>query len=478
MGAPDLWEQGFRGAGQAVVVLDRGFAGWGDSSSRGELPPPERVHQKSFNTRWGMDGENMGRTGNAHGTRVAEIVYDIAPRARMILVSYDSEEDFLAAVAWITAVKVPVVVHSNSFFTPPFDGTGRLARAVDGATAAGVTWFNSAGNFGQRHWRGQFTPDADGVMRIALPTGSGAAIYTQLYWSDPRESYALQLEAQEGEGIWTSQLLAQATFPLGQRLGELSSPWVTPFAGPWRLAIRKLTGSKGGEISLVSRTNGFGDYSVREGSILTPADADGAIAVGGLKGASDALIPASSFGPRPDGRIKPDLVAPTEIHSGITVVGGTSGAAPHAAGAALLLRQRLMRERGAAPTPAELRAELVSGARDLGEAGPDNQYGAGLVRIGLTPPRVQVRARKGVLDVRAIDPTRIWSLEAVRDGQSLRLRRGAQLRLRTPQICRGGSPLQLRATDWAGNVSERPVSAREKIAVCGKPGPRRVLSAP
>jgi serine protease len=56
---------------------------------------------------------------------------------------------------------------------------------------------------------------------------------------------------------------------------------------------------------------------------------------------------------------------------------GTSMAAPHvAAAAALVIASGVI---GAHPTPGAIEARLKATARDLGTAGPDFRYGAGLL---------------------------------------------------------------------------------------------------
>ncbi len=79
------------------------------------------------------------------------------------------------------------------------------------------------------------------------------------------------------------------------------------------------------------------------------------------------------------GLLKPDVVAQgdnstsTAKGGGYTICGGTSASAPRVAGVAALRRQAVP-----TATPADLYRALVVTARDLGPAGRDNRYGAGL----------------------------------------------------------------------------------------------------
>ncbi len=99
-----------------------------------------------------------------------------------------------------------------------------------------------------------------------------------------------------------------------------------------------------------------------EGSIINMAGAHEVTAVGALEWESNAwrLADYSSQGPTSDGRLKPELVAPTNYASEISVWGvsdGTSASAPLVAGVAALLR-------GANPTlsPSEVRDILTGTA--------------------------------------------------------------------------------------------------------------------
>ncbi len=101
----------------------------------------------------------------------------------------------------------------------------------------------------------------------------------------------------------------------------------------------------------------------------------------------------SSRGPSQDGRVKPDLVAPDGVSTATygasngvaypsgTGFFGTSASAPHAAGAAALVK-----ERHPSYTPAQIQAYLEERAIDLGAAGKDNLYGSGRLSLGALPP--------------------------------------------------------------------------------------------
>ena len=119
------------------------------------------------------------------------------------------------------------------------------------------------------------------------------------------------------------------------------------------------------------------------GIITTPGDSEKVIAVGSVdyRAEPPEISTFSSRGPTADGRIKPDVVAPgTSVmlpslgtSDAYTVKNGTSYAAPLVSGLCALLLE-------AHPdwTPSHIREALTLTAVDLGDEGPDNDYGWGL----------------------------------------------------------------------------------------------------
>lgn len=102
---------------------------------------------------------------------------------------------------------------------------------------------------------------------------------------------------------------------------------------------------------------------------------------------ADGLADFSLYGPMNDGRIKPDLMA---FGDGVTLTTGPNGEAvnfgtsfstPAASGMAALLLQHYRKVTNTEPSAAMLKALLCNTASDLGNPGPDAQYGFGLINI-------------------------------------------------------------------------------------------------
>ncbi len=450
MGADVLWSRGFLGQGQEIAIVDEGFAGLDRSIALGELPPREQLEIRLLDELGGEGGLTEFGVPTQHGVRMAELVHDLAPRARLVLVGYRTQEQFAQAAAWVAARGIPVASHSNSFLTPPFDGTGPAARAVDAAAAAGVLWVNSSGNYAQRHWRGG--APAEGLV-IPIAPAAGTPMLFSLAWRSPATTATLAVERQDAAGGWAPVALSAPAGPLN----AVTLP-VTADGAPHRLVVRRTAGPPA-VLDLFSQTVGFGALAAADGSVPTPGDAAGALTVGAVKWTGTAREPYSSAGPTADGRAKPDLVGPTYVTSNPEWPGtaGTSAATAHVAAAAVLLRQARAAA-GLPVAPADLRTALAATALDLGDPGPDAVFGAGMARLDAEAPAVLVRVGPGarrVVRVRVRDAGTIRAVRISLDGRRVRAVRRPNVGVRLPALSRRAHRLEVVAEDMTGNVTRR-----------------------
>jgi hypothetical protein len=484
MGADAIQPLAAAGRGVVIAILDLGF---GASripllQARRELPPANRLQSQSFDPVWGLAGRNAYGNATNHGELVAQTVFDYAPAARYLFVNYHTEQDFQAAVGWLIQQRPDVVVHSNSFLEGPFDGSGSAAQAVDRAAAAGIAWVNSAGNYAERHWEGEWADlDADGVMDWPGAPGwtfardPGAPITFALSWEQAEGAEAtdldLVLEKRTASGEWAEVAASRDRQSDGARPAERFTGVSSGDGGEFRLRVILAAGPPPeGRLTLFSREVGLealGDPA--PGSIPTPGDAEGSITVGAVDWTNNSLKAYSSNGPTDDGRMKPDITAPTNTRvltaTGARSIGGTSNAAPNAAGAiALLIGAR--RLAGAPLDLGSLGDVLAAQALDLGAPGPDNQFGAGRVRVDVDPPEIRMARPPGRLvrklplrlEATVEDASRLVRWSVVVDGRTVVRRPGESSprallgRARLPD---GPHVIEVRVADWPGNVGVR-----------------------
>ncbi len=391
-----------------VGVLDVGFRGYA-ALVGSELPG--EVSTQTFSS-GGIGGGGLDPISRQHGTAVAEIVFDMAPDAALLLTNIDTLFGHSQATSWLLSNGVNVINSSLSWFNVgPGDGTGPVNFDVERAAESDVVWVTSAGNMAQRHWDGRFRdPDGDGWNNFSGSAETNPALLAAdgsltvyLNWDDwftSNQDYDLYVffECSNTEGApypcdessveppSADRPLVLAGVSLNPQKGtEAPVEQVTVTAGDAsvvaHVAIRRASGSRDVQLE----TFYVGDilttpaFVVPAGSITIPADSRSAVAVGATYWSNDSLEPFSSWGPTTDGRSKPDIVAPDGV---ITVTYGplsfygTSASAPHVAGAIALLKSRT----GLYSYDQIVRI-LYGRALDLGPPGSDNRYGAGRLSI-------------------------------------------------------------------------------------------------
>lgn len=388
-----LHRRGLTGKGVRIGVLDQGFAGLARfAGERGIEAPVSRSFPASHRV------EN----GEKHGTACVEILAAMAPGARIFAASFDGHTgSWMDAARWLLEQGVHIITYSGSSYAAPGDGTDPMARFIDETTRqSGVLWFVASGNGADRHWSGT-AADADGDGYVDIGAGGNPylaiipmtnRLAVTVRWDDwgpdpwrptsnqDLDAALVEIEEREARG----KEIARSSRPQNGAPGrpveritiERADLAGKPFA--LRIPIR-------GKVSPATRVHVFVETEARisprlpAGSVLSPATAHLALAVGGVDAVTEEVAPYSAFGPTDDGRLKPEVVAPTNTRSATMAADGgrfrgTSAAAPHGAGFAAVLREAY----GSA-TGDELRRRVLRSVRGMAVRTPHPQSGFGML---------------------------------------------------------------------------------------------------
>ncbi len=393
----DTWHAaGIKGAGVKVGIID-GFHQntWNAAVASGDLPGPPA----------GTFCRDTGATCNIwttvkHGVGVAEIVHEMAPGAQLYIASAWTAADFQAAINYFDSVGVKIVTRSQTHtYDGPGDGTGPVASVVNSAVSKGMVYLNaggnSAGGVGRSgsYWRGSWVDaDADGWLEFA--PGDELLSTRCWYWNGVRWNDWGANRTDYDVYVFNSAVQQIGSSGRNQGAGAIpveADNNVNCGAGGAivYIGIYKVADGNGtaGDI-LEFQVNGVGvEHWQNPSSAAVPMGDSanpGALTVGAVDPAASGTIATySSQGPTNDGRIKPDLSAPSCVVSVAyqpDCFNGTSAAAPVVAGAAALARSA-----GVSTTPSGIASYLKASVVDRGAAGADNVYGTGELRLPAPP---------------------------------------------------------------------------------------------
>ncbi len=375
----DVWQAaGITGKGVKVGVLDVGF-----DKYKGLLGSdlPANVLARSF-----IADTEVDQTGIEHGSAVAEIIHDVAPDAELVFAAYQTLTEKQIAVDWLMSQGVDIISSSTGMIFGPRDDTELAAQMVDQVVAKGVLWVNSSGNSGTSHYRGKFTDkDGNGYHEFApgdeymgfSPNGAATMALNWDDWKNGTQDFDLYVLDQNGKVVVSST--DRQTGP-GSDAGEFIS-YKFPDAGPYYIQIYAFNATRPVTFDFFLREGSL-EYSNPEYSVNIPGDARSILTVGATNWQTDKLEDYSSRGPTDDGRMKPDLVAPSGVSS--AAYGGpwdgTSASCPHVSGAAALIMQAFPDY-----SPQQITDFLTSRAEDIGASGPDFNSGYGRIWLGDPP---------------------------------------------------------------------------------------------
>ncbi len=425
-----LWHQdGKKGAGVKVGVIDVGFGGLQQAQQSGDLPGNDRIVVNSSNC---LD------TGlsDDHGTNVAEVIHDMAPAANLYLACVEDTISFAAAADWLRQQGVQIITSSLGFLTSQAsrgDGTGQPGSPADivrRAREAGILWVSAAGNQARMHYAGtaadrtgdswvEFTNPGEsaGAQGNGFPVPWGSRPTVGLRWDAwPTTTKDLDLYVMKTpnppSGPEDPNIAAKSTRSQAQSAGGLSPTEEVTFTNsdqpaqtrtyyvyvknnnaPFTTGLELFVGGVNANVQLQRYTEA--------GSVVEPASSPFAIAVGASAPGSGVVQNYSSRGPSIDGRTKPDLTgfdAVTTATYGNRGFTGTSAAAAHVAGAAAVFKAA-----NPALDAAQLHTALTSRAK---RTSINNTSGHGFLDLG-TPDAVPATNPAGYTPL--VEPRRIHS---------------------------------------------------------------------
>lgn len=390
-GAINYHNSGIRGTGVKIAVIDLGFIGIASAQARGELPGGIQTIDYT-----GSGMESL----TPHGTAVAEIVYDMAPDAQLILMKVSDEVDLENAKDDALRMGAKIINHSVGWFNTSFyDGTGKIVEIANDARAKGIVWINAAGNYGQRHYQGTYRPNAQNFHQFAgsddtLSLQANAGDYVQVFltWNDwPASSNDFDLLLVDNSN---NQQVASERIQSGSETPTETFAFRVNAAGTYHIKIRGDGNPAPRTFSLFNLNQDI-EYPTTLASIISPADSTSVITVGAVnkdRYTVGPIQPFSSQGPTNAGVSKPDIVAPDCVTT-VSFAGaasaslcngqnslfpGTSAAAPHVAGAAALIL-------AANPsfTASQIEQKLKGEAIPMGSP---TQFGSGRLNLAFVTP--------------------------------------------------------------------------------------------
>jgi len=404
---------GVSGRGVKIGVLSDSVDFLAQSVASGNLPPDVTV----------LPGQS-GVPGSGEGTAMLEIVYDMAPGAKLFFATaFNSIESFGDNIRALRAAGCDIIVDDIIYFAESPFHDDIVSTAVNQVTADGALYFSSAGNEGNFNdgtsgtWEGDFKNS-----RVTLPGlpggtlhdfGSGVisnfveigGLVTTLHWSDPQGGSSNDYDFFIMNNTLTTVLDAGTELQDGD-----DDPFEITFGAPGgsRIIIFKPDSADRRAISLANflgelglATSGAVRGHAAAADAFAVAAVDVALAGGGsfTGGPTNPVELFSADGNRrvfykSDGtpitpgkllfsnnggenRKKPDLAAADGVATSVPGFGtffGTSAAAPHAAGIAALLKSakpRLNSDR--------IRRALTKTAIDIEALGVDRDSGAGII---------------------------------------------------------------------------------------------------
>ena len=428
---------GVDGSGIKIGVLSDSYNTLGEAEvaiASGDLPGPG--NPDGYLTPVTVLKEYSG-LGTDEGRGMLELIHDIAPAAELYFyTAFEGEADFASGILALAEAGCQVIVDDVSYLAEPFFQDGIIAQAVDQVHSQGVSYFSSAGNYGDNSYEAAFISSGEelfidslsvGVMhdfderpdsvntRQSITIPANTSVLFGFQWVDNYRSLNAGLGAQSDLDIYFAMentivyaidwqdILQDPVNVFSLSTGDEAVDLdviITNFEGDDPSILKYIIFSTGPTINTFDKesSTSFGH-----------ANASGANGVGAVfygytpayginspvlesfssKGGTPIYLDQQgNFLSQPIIREKPDYCATdgsntsffgndigfdADIHPNFF---GTSAAAPHAAAVAALM----IEASGVTLSPEEVREKLIVSAIDMEASGFDHESGYGLIQ--------------------------------------------------------------------------------------------------
>ncbi|WP_224449899.1 S8 family serine peptidase [Haloprofundus salilacus] len=365
--AERVHDRGITGGGVAVGVIGTSFEPEG-SSIQEQVAGHRRASEQG---RHGEVAVGPRRVDSRHDTAVAAVVAETAPETELYLAAVGDNptpEEYEAAVEWLVANDVTVVVDAGSYFASNPATNERITAVAERAAANGTVFVTSAGNYANNQWVGagpsdgwvNFSNESQG-NRLAGGNVTGGAVSLRLSWNTSAD-YDLYLYRDRESGpdpVVAKSVRRQNSSNASNdsvQSWEAIDASVPP--GQYYVAIDAYNGSNESQLRLLSSRQSL-DNAVANGSVVAPATGERVIAVGAVDVESGRVTGYSS---RSDAFV--DVWGPASVRTESGSLEGTSAAAPYVAGTVALVASASCEERIRSEEMVELlRASAADGSQ-------------------------------------------------------------------------------------------------------------------
>ncbi|MEJ2593763.1 MAG: S8 family serine peptidase [bacterium] len=370
------------------------------------------------------------------GRAMMQIIHDVAPGANLAFrTGMLGAVDMCEAISELVDAGCDIIVDDVTYISQPFFEDGIVAQKVDDVVSnSDISYFTSAGNFGERSCTAVFNPASesipgiDGIPHVFGFVDGAEDIYQAARaeipeTAEPPQYFTLVLQWEDDDptstfsatktdlDIYLTQetggIIGYNTMNYGNKALEVL-PFVVTETTDLNIVVVKATDN---DVNVRFKYVVFrglfniNEFTAGESTITGHANSSGAMTVGAVRydytPAYDGNISIMSFSSRGGldiagvDRYKPDFTAPNGVNTTVDLgngdfVGdndlfpnffGTSASAPHAAAVAALLLEAKSAYYDEFMSPEDIRSALSSTA--IGSGSYDPAYGNGFIQADM-----------------------------------------------------------------------------------------------